>query len=312
MRGCATFLLMANAAALWAAEAPPNEPEDGLVNAIVAIVNNVPVTKLDVDARVPELDRDPKVTPDQRRAAWNKARGAAIEEQLLLQEAKRTNIEVDPADVNAEIQRLKELGVDAEGRRDLIRDQILIARLLQGLRSARAVTPQEVAEYYEKHPDEFLLPERRHILLIAVYAREFADSKAAARKAAEEVLERLKKGEDFGELARKRSHGPAADKGGDQGWVVKGTLVKNLEDAVAALKPGELSDLIETPDGFLIVKLVGIQPPTRQSLAEARPAILRQLDAERVAERRKELIERLAKNASIIRMDLLPKAAPKP
>jgi parvulin-like peptidyl-prolyl isomerase len=300
---------------LCAGEAPkdaPKEAEGELVNAIVAIVDNLPVTKMEVDARVAPLERDPKVTPEQYGAEWEKAREALIDEQLLLQEAKRQKIEIDPLEVNDEIKRLKEAGVDAEKNRDLLRDRLMVQRLLIGLQSAREVAPQEVAAYYEKHPDEFVLPERRHVLLMTIPARDFDDGKAGAKRKAEEVLGRLKKGEDFADVVKKISPGAAAEKGGDQGWVKKGAFFKALDDAVFRLNPGEVGELVEAPDAYLVVKVIGVQPPSRQSLAEARPAILERLQAERRQERSKELVERLRRNASIVRIDLRPKAPAKP
>ena len=303
---------------LFAAEAPkaatkdapketPKEAEGELVNAIVAIVDNLPVTKMEVDARVAHLERDPKMTPEQYRAEWDKAREALIDEQLLLQEAKRQKIEIDPTEVNDEIKRLKDAGVDAEKNRDLLRDRLMVQQLLIRLQSARAVTPEDVAAHYAKHPDDFVLPERRHVLLITVPARDFDDGKAGAKRKAEEVLGRLKKGEEFADIAKKLSPGAVGEKGGDQGWVKKGAFFKALDDLVFHLNPGEVGELVEAPDAYLVVKVIGVQPPSRQPLAEARPAILERLQAERRLERSKELVERLRRTASVVRIDLRPR-----
>jgi len=166
-----------------------------------------------------------------------------------------------------------------------------------------------VADYYAKHPDDFVLRERRHVFVIAIYARSFGGDKRAARRRAEEVLGRLRKGEDFGALAKKHSDGAFADKGGDYGWLEKGALVGPLDQAASRLKPGEVSELIEAKDGFLIVKVTGVQPASRQSLAEARPKILQRLQAEHRQERRRQLIGSLRKSASILHLDLRPAAA---
>jgi len=300
---------------LWAGEpAKENEQEESVpTNAIVGIVENEPITKLEVDALVAEFYRNASnVPPEEYRATWEKAREALIEGKLLLQEARRRKIDVSPEEVNEEVKRLEEAGVKAEGRRDVIRERLMVSRMLAMLQTVRAVSPKEVAEYYEKHRDDFVLRERRHVLLIAVHTEDAGGDKAAAKKKAQEVLDAIKKGEDFATLAKKHSHGPFAEKGGDQGWMEKGSLVRALDDVVFALKAGELSDLIETADGYIIVKVAGVQPASRQSLAEARPAIERRLQAERRNEERTRLIERLRRSASILRLDIYPKAVPEP
>jgi len=290
------------------------EPGEGEVaNAIVAIVNNEPITKLEADVLVREFYRDAeKVTPEDYRATWEKAREALVEHRLLIQEARRRKVEVPPEEVNAEVQRLERAGVQAESRREELRERLMVSRLLSMLSSARAIGPQEVKDYYEKHRDDFVLGERRRVSLLAVYASATGGDKAAAKTQAGEVLASLKKGEDFAALARKHSRGPFAEKGGDQGWMEKGSLVRSIDDVVFRLKPGEVSDLIETDEGYIILKVTGVQPASRQSLAEARVAIERRLQIERRNERRKRLLDQLRKNASIIRLDFYRKAAAPP
>ena len=136
--------------------------------------------------------------------------------------------------------------------------------------------------------------------LVAACSRD----KAKAKEKATELLGRLNKGEDFAALAKKHSDAPYADKGGDWGWVKRGTLVSPLDETAAKLKPGEVSDLVETDDGYLIVKVAGVQPATRQSLAEARREIRDRLMGEQRQRRRGELIAKLKTSASILRFEL--------
>jgi len=311
----ASWLLLMLTAASWGLGAEPApEPEHQMaVNTIVAIVNNEPVTKLEVDSLVAEFYRDAaNVPPDEYRGTWEKAREALVDNKLLIQEARRRQISVPPEEVNEEVQRLEKAGVKAESRRDMIRDRIMVSRMLAILTTARAIAPDEVADYYEKHRDDFVLRERRHVFLIDIRASDFGGDKAAARKKAQEVLDSLKKGEDFAVLAKRHSKGAFAEKGGDQGWMEKGSLVQALEDVVSRLKAGECSDLVETDTGFLILKVAGVQPASRQSLAEARATIERQLQSDRRQKQRNQLIETLRGAASILRIDVFAKATPVP
>jgi len=314
--GWATQRLAACLAALSAiaASSPAaeeREAPDAVVNSIVAIVNNEAITKLEVDGLVAELSRDAaSITADEYRSMWEKARDALIDNRLLVQDARRRQVEVPPEEVNSEIERLEKAGIKAENRRDMIRENLMVARLLAALHSMRAISPDEVADYYEKHLDDFLLKEQRQVLLIVIRAADFQGDKAAARRKAEEIIEAVKRGEDFGLLAKRFSKGPGADKGGDQGWMKKGTLIPALDEVVFRLKAGEVGAPIETGDGCMIVKVAGVRPASRQSLAEARPTIERQLQTESRQKRREQLIERLRSEASILRIDVLPKAGP--
>ena len=289
--------------AVGAGEAPKEEGR--VINAIVALVNHEPVTKLEVDAIVGELLRNTRsVSVEQVRAAREQAREGLVEQKLLAQEARRLNVQVPPEQVNAEVERYKKLGVDAEGQRDLIRERIMVEMLLMRLHSARAITPQQVADYYEKHPDDFALRERRHVHVLGVYASRFGGDKKKAHAEATAILERLRKGEDFAALAKKHSDAAFASKGGDWGWIEKGAYVGPLEAAASRLRPGEVSKLVEAEDGYLIVKIAGVQPASRQSLAEARDRIRKRLQDEHRQERRAQLINQLKRSASILRLDL--------
>jgi len=79
-------------------------------------------------------------------------------------------------------------------------------------------------------------------------------SKEEARQLADDVLKKVRAGEDFGELAKAYSDCTTASSGGDLGFFKKGRMVKPFEDASFALKPGQVSDVVETGFGFHIIK----------------------------------------------------------
>jgi peptidyl-prolyl cis-trans isomerase C len=78
----------------------------------------------------------------------------------------------------------------------------------------------------------------------------------AARKKIEALRKRLLAGEDFAQLAKDNSDCPSGKRsGGDLGWFKRGRMLKEFENAAFALKPGELSDIVETPAGYHIIKV---------------------------------------------------------
>ncbi len=141
--------------------------------------------------------------------------------------------------------------------------------------STRKVGNQEIKDFYEKNPKQFELPETiaaRHILIMPEpKATDKAAALASAKKKAEAVLVEVKAGGDFSALAKKYSQDPgSAKQGGDLGWFQKGVMVKAFEDAASALAKDEVSNLVETPYGFHIIKVYGKK--------EAHPAPLKDVE----------------------------------
>ena len=87
------------------------------------------------------------------------------------------------------------------------------------------------------------------------------------------MLEQVRKGADFADLAKKNSDGPSAKDGGDLSYFNRGTLAKELEDKVFALKAGDATDVIRTKQGYVILKVTEHQVAGIPTLKEAEPRI---------------------------------------
>lgn len=139
-----------------------------------------------------------------------------------------------------------------------------------------SVQPQDLTDFYQQNPDQFEQDERvraSHIL-IAVPANADVKVKEQARAKAESVLKQIKSGQDFAEAAKRHSQDPGnAQNGGDLGYFTRGQMVGAFERAVFALQPGGVSDVVETPFGFHIVKLAERQPAKTLALDEVRPQL---------------------------------------
>ncbi|MHB8708511.1 MAG: SurA N-terminal domain-containing protein [Desulfuromonadales bacterium] len=142
----------------------------------------------------------------------------------------------------------------------------------------------ELETFYRRNLDRFEIPEQARAAHILVLVPEGADAavRAAKRAQAEKLLTEARGGKDFAALARDFSDDKAsAVNGGDLGSFSRGTMVPAFEQAVFALKPGEISDLVETQFGYHIIKLTSHNEAQIRPLAEVSDEIKRGLRAEK-------------------------------
>src|ERR1700733_14994386 len=169
----------------------------------------------------------------------------------------------------------------------IVADQAKVADTIQ-------ISDTQVQDYYNAHKEEYRTPERvhaRHILLSI--ANKPKDQVPAIQAQAEALLKQIKAGGDFAELAKKNSQDPgSAQKGGDLGWVSRGQMVKNFEDAVFTLKPNEISNVVTTEYGFHIIQVLEKQPAHLQTVDEVKPAIIVTLKNQTVFDRMQEVTDK--------------------
>ena len=149
--------------------------------------------------------------------------------------------------------------------------------LFRKMKADSAPVPEDsIRVYYETHKPEFIVPARarvRHVL-IGFRPGSGPGARSAARVKALDVLRRAKAGEDFETLAKEYSddRGSAA-KGGDLGEITRGQVVKEFGDAAFALRPGELSPVVETQFGFHVIRMEGTTPERLRTLDDSRAEI---------------------------------------
>jgi peptidyl-prolyl cis-trans isomerase D len=190
--------------------------------------------------------------------------------RLRLQQREISQFALDPSQFTAKIKVApEEAKAYYEGHRAQFElpekvklDYVILS--LAAVESRIAVTPKELQEYYQSRLEQLGKPEERRAshILIAVQANATPEQKAKAREKAEALLAEAKKSpKSFAELARKNSGDPgsAAD-GGDLGYFVRGKMVKPFDDAVFALKVGDIAGPVQTQYGYHIIKLDAIKP----------------------------------------------------
>jgi peptidyl-prolyl cis-trans isomerase D len=156
------------------------------------------------------------------------------------------------------------------------------------LQAQVTVTDADLGTYYEQHREDYRQPEEAcasHIL-IKVKGTDSAEGHpdAEAKEIATRVLARLKAGGDFAALAHESSEDKgSADKGGDLQCFGRGRMVPEFENAVFGLEPGKTSELVKTPFGYHIVRLISHREETTPALNQVKETVRQALLQQRVA-----------------------------
>lgn len=261
------------------------------LNRIVAVVNNDVILASELEDKVQlvtsQLREQNTQLPDPgqlRRQVLERL----VMERLQLQVAERNNIEVDDETLNANLrniaaqngvnltefrQRLQAEGMDYAAFREELRNQIKINRLRQQTVVNRIdITDQEVDNLLASQTawsDQTRDYHLAHILIATPEAASPEQIQAAEARAGE-VLEKLRGGADFSETAVAVSESETALEGGDLGWRKAAQLPSLFADVVRDMRPGEISDLIRSPSGFHIIKLVDVRGDERHVITQSR------------------------------------------
>jgi peptidyl-prolyl cis-trans isomerase D len=156
------------------------------------------------------------------------------------------------------------------------------------------VTDEEARQYYTQHLSDYRISDRVKVAHILFKTAGKAPAEAATiEKTARDVLNQIKGGTNFADLAKKYSEDTSASDGGEIGWVVRGQTVKEFEDTAFSMKPGQVSDLVKTVYGIHILKLEDKQTAHLQSFGEVKGSILAELEKQRVADAQEKLADDL-------------------
>lgn len=141
----------------------------------------------------------------------------------------------------------------------IIRKDIVINNLFEKEIVSKVAIPEaDVKKFYDDNIEKFKRPESYHAshILIGVDPKATAEEKQKAKEKAEAIRKKIVAGEDFAALAKADSSCPSKENGGDLGTFGKGEMVPPFEKAAAALKPGEISEVVETQFGYHVIKLI--------------------------------------------------------
>ncbi|UCF05691.1 MAG: peptidylprolyl isomerase [bacterium] len=249
---------------------------------IVALVNGRAITISDVDQQVKVLEQDPMVASDQEerenRTEWiRKLAFGRVVGRILLEEAiEREGVHVPPQAVDARMgeiisgyasevafkERLAKSGLTFARFREEAEKSMRIEALIDvHIGPIRRPSDTEVRKYYDDNIMQFFTPEyvKASHILFRVDETDGESEKETKRFRMEAILEEIKAGADFAEMATRYSECPTADKGGDLGFFRRGEMVDAFQAAAFALEVNEISDVVETIYGFHIIKVTDRQ-----------------------------------------------------
>jgi peptidyl-prolyl cis-trans isomerase C len=307
----ALLMLMA-----WAVRSQPSGDSG---SEVAAKVNGVPITTRELDrsfqvhARVPysQVQEDPRAKEVLRQILDN-----LIDRELLLQQAKALKMAVPPQQVDTQMQQLVQrfpskeafeqaltaqnfnmdvLKKDVEGQ--LLRQQLVKKEVQDKVN----VSARDVQTFYDQHKDKYVEEEQmraRHIL-ISVPQQASPEDEAKLKNKADGALKRAKTGEDFAALAKELSDDGSKENGGDLGFFPRGRMVAPFEEAVFALQPGQLSDIVRTQFGYHIIKAEEHKTGRALAFDEAKAQVQEDLTREQTYARYQKYVAGLRSKAKV-------------
>ncbi len=289
-------------------------------NRVVAFVNDDVITLYELNNRIEELTGK---TIDELKAANKKeflntrdqVLDLMIDEKLAKAKIKELKLEADKADVDDYIEYLKEQnkvtqeqllaqlkreGISYEKFREKIKDDIERRSLIDSqIRDKLVITEDDISKYYQSHKKDYEKPGKAHIASIFLVpdSPESRTQLDELKKKGEEILARLKNGEDFGALAREFSNGPGAEEGGDLGDIKLADVDPKILKVINSLKEGEVSSLIDMGNRLQIIKLIKMNKNDLIPLDKVRDSIYETLYNKKLEKRYEAYMAELKKNA---------------
>jgi peptidyl-prolyl cis-trans isomerase SurA len=277
-------------------------------NRVVAIVNNQVITLYELNNRIKEMTghsaedlkaRNESQFLDLRRRILQ----VLVDERITEEKTKELGIKINDRQVDAAIEkikrdnqvtqedlvaRLEKEGLTFAKYRQRIKSEIERSELIEyEVKSKILISDQDIARYYNEHKSTYFSGDKVHLASIFLLRKNPKDpgEREELSKKGEEILAKLKAGEDFGELARRFSQGPGADEGGDLGVFRWDQLDSEAQKILEAVPEGGFSDLIFRDNGIQIIKLLQRQGGKRRPLEEVKDAIYDVLYREEVNKR---------------------------
>ncbi|HZF00480.1 MAG TPA: peptidyl-prolyl cis-trans isomerase [Methylomirabilota bacterium] len=291
-----------------------------MIDGIVAVVNDAVITRQQVqDIATPAIDSLRRQYPADSVEFQQKINDALtnslellIERQLILHYFDTAGYRLPDSAVDDLVQErvrerfgnrvtlmktLQAEGMTFEQFREDVRDQYIESALRnKNVSQEIVVSPYQIERYFSAHQDDYKVEDEIKVRMI-VLNKSADDTNTLAL--AQEIQEKIKTGASFAEMASVHSQGSQKNHGGDMGWLERSMLRKELADAAFALKSGEASDVIETPDACYLLLVEEKRPAHVRPINEVRDDIEKTLRARQHDFLQKKWIESLKQKTFI-------------
>jgi len=286
----------------------------------VAKVNGISITRVELDramkVMLAQTGNPPTLPADQKKAAETAVLNQLVDAELLYQAGKKLEVKDIEKQVATQIssakakfpspaqfeKSLQANGITENDLKEYARKELYINNLIETQIASKVIVSEaDVKKFYDENPDKFKLPEsvRASHILIGADAKSTEADKKKAKEKAETVLKKIKGGEDFATAAKDNSTCPSSKQGGDLGFFTKGQMVPAFENVAFALKPGEISDVVETQFGYHIIKVVEKQPAKTVTYDEAKQKIQEFLKGQKIRKDISEYVQKLRKDGKV-------------
>lgn len=295
--------------------------DSSVVDRVVAVVNEDVILMSELQEAVAlylkETRETMPVTTEERERLLQKVLDRMIDHRLQIQEARRDKIEVSEDELATVLddfvkrnggdrarveERLRAEGLSWEIVRRDIRESLLAQKVrFRRIGRRASVTEAEVDAYLAENRAKFEADLKYHPRHIAVLVAPPGGAAAweAARAEAEEIVARVRAGEDFAELAKARAAQGGDAAGGDLGWLKPGELAPEFERPILALRAGEVTAPIRSDNGYHLFRLEEREELTPETLAQLRQQARDILVQRKAQERLDEWMQGLRQRALI-------------
>lgn len=277
-------------------------------DAVVAKVNDTVFTQKDleseVDRLIPRVTFHRNVPPEKRKNYYGKAIDELIDRELQYQDAKAQGVKIEKEKIDAQLDKFKkrfksEQEYKAAIEKENTTEEKVRARIEKELLAQAAFTTNvtekakmsdpALKEFYEKNPAKFKQPESVKIRIISV-----KDDKKAT-----DILAMIKKGDDFAEIASNFSEDSYRIRGGDAGYLHKGRMLPEIDEAAFKMKVGEVSDIIRAESNHFIIKVEDRKPEQQMTFEQTKDKLRKELETERAGELKQKWMDSLRSKAKI-------------
>jgi len=298
-------------------QAEKNEPSIDKI----AIVNGSVITSEEFNRELSQvkqriLQQGVKISSPQLEGIRNEILDNLINLELLFQESRNNGIKIEKEAIDSQMKLLKQkFPNDTEFEKFLseqnLSDSALILKIKQGiaiqelietqLTNKIKISDEESKVFYDTNPDLFKQSEQVKASHILIKVEPDADEmkKSEAKEKIKTIQLKLKKSEDFAALAKEFSECPSKTNGGDLGYFQRGQMVKSFEDVAFALKPKEISDIVETQFGYHLIKVVDKKPGKTIPYDNVKDDLAQHLKQEKTKEEVKIYIQKLREKSKI-------------